>query len=117
MNWEAISAIRPVSGALNVIASLIYPGTQVHQNNRASAVAAKLASAQLLREFVDSPITDPALMDRCLWSHNNLEPLNNIEHLCFVRPIDRALAGLHKTALAVGGPVALRRASTTSSVQ
>ena len=117
MNWEAISAIGQVLGALGVIASLIYLGTQVRQNNRASAVAGKLASAQLLRELVDSPITDPTLIDLRLWGHKNLKPLNNIEHLRFVRLIDRELTGLPKAAQSVDGSGALRGASTTSSVQ
>ena len=84
MNWEAISAIGQVLGALGVIASLIYLGTQVRQNNRASAVAAKLASTQLLSEFVDSLITDPELMDLWLRGRKNLESLNTIEHFRFV---------------------------------
>ena len=73
MNWEAISAIGQVLGAFGVIASLIYLGTQVRQSNRASAVAGKLASAQLLREFVDSPITDPTLIDLSLWGSQKSE--------------------------------------------
>lgn len=84
MNWEAIAAIGQVLGALGVIASLLYLATQVRQNNRASAVAAKLASTQLLSEFVDSLIADPELMDVWLRGRKNLESLNNIEHFRFV---------------------------------
>ena len=48
VNWEAVAAIGQMLGALGVVASLLYLATQVRQNNRASAVAAKLASTQLL---------------------------------------------------------------------
>jgi hypothetical protein len=83
MRWEVIAAISQVLGALGVIASLLYLATQVRQNNRASAVAAKLASTQLLSEFVDSLITNPELMDLWLRGRKNLASLNDIEHFRF----------------------------------
>ncbi|MHB1201107.1 MAG: hypothetical protein ACYCZ6_16440 [Polaromonas sp.] len=83
MRWEVIAAIGQVLGAFGVIASLLYLATQVRQNNRASAVAAKLASTQLLSEFVDSLITDPELMDLWLRGRKNLASLNDIEHFRF----------------------------------
>ncbi len=83
MRWEMIAAIGQVLGALGVIASLLYLATQVRQNNRASAVAAKLASTQLLSEFVDSLITNPELMDLWLRGRKNLASLNDIEHFRF----------------------------------
>jgi hypothetical protein len=67
-----------------VITSLLYLATQVRQNNRASAVAAKLASTQLLSEFVDSLIADPELMDLWLRGRKNLESLNDIKHFRFM---------------------------------
>ena len=84
MIWEAIAAIAQALAALGVIASLLYLATQVRQNNRASAVAAKLASTQLLSEFVDSLIDDPQLMDLWLRGRKNLEALNEVEHFRFV---------------------------------
>ena len=84
MSWEAIAAIAQALAALGVIASLLYLATQVRQNNRASAVAAKLASTQLLSEFVDSLIDDPQLMDLWLRGRKNLEALNEVEHFRFV---------------------------------
>jgi hypothetical protein len=84
MSWEAIAAIGQMLGALGVIASLLYLATQVRQNNRASAVAAKLASTQLLSEFVDSLIADPELMDVWLRGREDLESLNDVEHFRFM---------------------------------
>jgi hypothetical protein len=83
VSWEAVGAIGQMLGALGVVASLVYLATQVRQNNRASAVAAKLASTQLLSDFVDSLITDPELMDLWLRGRKNLESLNDAEHVRF----------------------------------
>jgi hypothetical protein len=84
MNWEAITAIGQALGAIGVIASLLYLTTQVRQNNRASAVAAKLASTQLLSDFVDSLIADPELMQLWLSGRNDFDSLNDGEHSRFV---------------------------------
>lgn len=48
MTWEAAAAIAETAGAIGVIASLIYVPIQVRNENRASAVAAKLESTKLL---------------------------------------------------------------------
>ena len=40
MNWEAISAIGQIVGALAVVISLIYLASEVHRNTRASQLAA-----------------------------------------------------------------------------
>ena len=83
MGWEAVTAIGQVLGALGVIASLIYLAAQVRQNNRASSVAAKLASTQLLSEFVDSLIADPELMDVWIRGRERFETLDRVDHMRF----------------------------------
>ena len=83
MDWEAVTAIGQVLGALGVIASLIYLAAQVRQNNRASSVAAKLASTQLLSRFVDSLIADPQLMDVWIRGRENFEALDRDDHMRF----------------------------------
>jgi uncharacterized protein DUF6082 len=83
MSWEAMAAIGQVLGALGVIGSLLYLATQVRQNNRASTVAAKLASTQLLCQFVDALIADPELMDIWLRGRKRLEALNDHDRLRF----------------------------------
>jgi len=84
MSWDAIAAIAQVLAALGVIASLLYLATQVRQNNRASAVAAKLTSTQLLSDFVDSLISDPALMDVWLKGRRSLDELDEPDRLRFM---------------------------------
>ena len=51
MDWDALGAIAELAGALGVIASLIYLGTQIRHNTRASSVEAKLATTGMLTEF------------------------------------------------------------------
>jgi len=80
MSWEAVAAIASATG---VIASLLYLATQVRQNNRASAVAAKLASTRLLSEFVDALIEDPELMKLWLKGRADLETLDEVERARF----------------------------------
>jgi hypothetical protein len=76
MHWEAITAIAEVLAAVGIIASLLYLAAEVRQRNRASAVAAKLASTQLLVDFVDSLIADPQLMDVFLRGRKDIETLS-----------------------------------------
>lgn len=83
MNWAAISAIGQVLGSLGVIVSLLYLATQVRQNNRASTVSAKLVSTQLLSEFINDFIKDPALMDLWLRGRHSYDELSAPERLRF----------------------------------
>lgn len=56
MNWDAISAIAEILGAVAVVASLIYVGKQVAQNTAMMRVGA--ASETLEKDF---DLTDPIL--------------------------------------------------------
>lgn len=80
MSSQAVAAVASATG---VIASLLYLATQVRQNNRASAVAAKLASTQLLSEFVDGLIADPELMKLWLKGRADIESLDDVERARF----------------------------------
>jgi len=78
MTWEAAATVAETIAALGVIVSLVYLATQVHNENRAAAVAAKLASTKLLSDFVDAMIADPSLMD--LWLRGRKgETLDEVE--------------------------------------
>ena len=83
MSWEAISAIGQVLGSIGVILSLLYLATQVRQNHRASTVSAKLVSTQLLSEFINDFIKDPALMDLWLRGRHSYDGLGDMERLRF----------------------------------
>ncbi|MFZ0486862.1 MAG: hypothetical protein WAL83_07675 [Arenicellales bacterium] len=83
MNWDATAAIGQVLGAIGVIASLLYLAAQERQNNRASAVEAKLTSTQLLSAFIDDLISDPELMDVWLNGRKVLGALNDRDRFRF----------------------------------
>jgi uncharacterized protein (TIGR02246 family) len=83
MNWEAVSAVGQVAASLGVIGSLLYLAAQVKQNNRASTISAKLASTQLLSEFVNDLIKDPELMALWLRGRNDYDALGDRERARF----------------------------------
>ncbi|MGC1380229.1 MAG: ester cyclase [Candidatus Baltobacteraceae bacterium] len=83
MNWEALAAIGQVLGSLGVIGSLLYLAIQVRQNNRASTVSAKLASTQLLSEFITDFIRDPEMMDLWLRGRQGDDKLTDRDRLRF----------------------------------
>ena len=83
MNWEAISAISETLGAIGVIASLIYLGSQLRSNAVASAVEAKLTTTRFLTDFNRDLIKDPELYDRWERGAKNLESLERNEFVRF----------------------------------
>ena len=83
MNWEAIAAIAETIGALGVIASLLYLAGQVRASTRASAVEAKLASTQMLNDYVDGLIQNPELNDLFLRGLADLGSLSEADYYRF----------------------------------
>jgi hypothetical protein len=61
MNWDAIGAIAELAGAVGVVASLVYLGTQIRHSTKASNVEAKLTTTGMHASVVDMLISDPAL--------------------------------------------------------
>ena len=55
MNWEAISAIGQVVGALAVVISLIYLAREIRSNARASRAAAMETGSRWLAQLVEHP--------------------------------------------------------------
>ena len=47
MNWEALSALGEIAGAMAVIVTLVYLSVQIRQNTKASRVAAVQAGSGL----------------------------------------------------------------------
>ena len=83
MDWDALGAIAELAGALGVIASLIYLATQIRHNTRASSVEAKLATTQMLSEFITMFIADPDLNDLFLRGRDSTDNLSKEEHQRF----------------------------------
>ena len=87
MNWDAIGAIAELAGALGVVASLVYLGSQIRHGTKASNVEAKLTTTGMHASIVDMLIRDPALNDlfmRGIISIDELTPeeLHRFSNLC-----------------------------------
>lgn len=83
MNWDAIGAVAESIAALGVIASLLYLASQVRASTRAAAVTSKLASTDLLNNFIDLLIENPELSDIQMRGIISLDSLNKEEYLRF----------------------------------
>jgi len=68
MNWTMVGALGELFGALAVVASLLYVGNQVHQNNRIARAEAyrdvTLSWARMLHLWANDPATAKVFMDR-----------------------------------------------------
>ena len=61
MNWEALSALGEIAGAIAVIVTLVYLSVQIRQNTKASRVAAVQAASENSSRFSELIAADPAL--------------------------------------------------------
>ena len=79
MNWDAISAIAEILGAVAVVASLMYVGKQVAQNTAMMRVGS--ASETLEKDFdLTNPILESAeLAD--IWSKGD----HRLDEVCWVQ--------------------------------
>lgn len=68
MNWQMVGALGELFGALAVVASLLYVGHQVRQNNRIARAEAyrdvTLSWARMLHLWANDPPTAHVFMDR-----------------------------------------------------
>jgi hypothetical protein len=83
LNWDAIGAIAEGIGAAGVIASLLYLAVQVRASTRASAVEAKLRSADMLNIFIDRLIDTPELNGLFLRGLADIESLSESDYFRF----------------------------------
>ena len=67
MNWTMIGALGELAGAMAVVASLLYVGNQVHQNNRIARAEAyrdiTLSWAKMLHQWADDPPAAKAFLE------------------------------------------------------
>ena len=66
MNWEAISAVGEIVGAITVVATLIYLAVQVRRSTAATQAASIQAAAATDHEFLLTIGSDPVTAQ--LWS-------------------------------------------------
>ena len=63
MNWEAISAVGEIIGAVAVVVSLIYLATQVRSSFRATRANVHMGLHNSQAQFSSLLLSDPALRD------------------------------------------------------
>jgi hypothetical protein len=90
MNWEAISAISEMIGALAVVVSLVYLAFQIRQNTkqleqseRTSIAASVTASATTYRENRQYIYTNPEVAEMYLKGLADPESLDEVERYRF----------------------------------
>lgn len=96
MNWDAIGAISELLGAIGVIASLVYVGTQVKASAKASRIESKLRLTDKLINFGDLLIENSNLSEIMIVGRKNLESLSKEEYVQFSHLCQKA--GWHFSA-------------------
>ena len=79
MNWDAISAIAEIIGAVVVVASLIYVGRQVAQNTAMMRVGAASESMERDYDLVLPLIESPELTEIWLKGDHRLDELSEAD--------------------------------------
>jgi len=90
MNWDAIGAVAELFGAIGVIGSLVYLGTQVRSSNLASQVDSKLRTTEFLVNFQDLLLHNPALNEIMMRGRKGIENLSKEEYLQFSNMAQKA---------------------------
>ncbi len=83
MNWEAISAVGELVGAIAVVATLIYLAVQIRRGTSATQAASVQAAAALDHEFLMTVGSDPITAQ--LWATYLSAPQT--------LPVDQAIQG------------------------
>jgi hypothetical protein len=80
VNWEAISAIGEIVGAMGVIISLLYLAAQVRQNTQVARAATRQAIASDLQGLASDLVTgdDAARLFHAHISGQKIEPYQNV---------------------------------------
>lgn len=83
MNWEAISAIGEVIGALAVVITLAYLARQVRQSNRQNLLAAFQHNYDSTNQFLTSTLESDELAELVVRGRKSYEKLTASERLRF----------------------------------
>lgn len=92
VNWQAVSAIAEVAGAVAVVASLLYLATQVRQNTKQARLAAQQATVHELGHALRAQAHDrewAELLSRALQGIDGLDTIERVQFLSHVGSIFR----------------------------
>jgi len=122
MNWEALSALGEIAGAIAVIVTLVYLSVQVRQSTKASRVAAVQAASENSSRFSELIAADPVLGElfwRGLRNPESLDPAQTRQFLTVLNVFIRREAVsfyLHKEGIMPDTLWAARVASLNGTV-
>jgi hypothetical protein len=89
VNWEAISAIGQIVGALAVVISLIYLANGVRSSARATRVASERSLVEMLNRVVQQLAEHPHLSELCYRGIHDFESLEGPERMRFSAIMDQ----------------------------
>ena len=89
MNWEAISAIGQIVGALAVVISLIYLANGVRSSARATRIASERSLVEMLIRFVQQLAEHPHLSELYYRGIHDFESLEGAERVRFSALMDQ----------------------------
>jgi hypothetical protein len=119
MNWTMVGALGELFGALAVVASLLYVGHQVRQNNRIARAEAfrdvTLSWARMLHRWADDGPSAKVFMDRTVRLADLSEDVRNaylLRHAAMIRVFETIY---RQVAEGVLSSEALELLPTTSS--
>jgi hypothetical protein len=84
VNWEAISAIGQIIGALAVVISLIYLAKEVGSNAHATRRATMRSMLDSLNRFSQQTTTHPDLIELCIRGFDDFESLERTDRARFI---------------------------------
>ena len=90
MNWEAIGAVGEIAGALAVVGSLIFLGTQIRAQNRESRMSAIHEISTAFRESIDFTL-DTTLTEIFTKGNIDFDSLSDSEKLNVIGCMQRVL--------------------------
>ena len=99
MNWEAISAIGEIVGALAVVITLVYLAIQIREQNRESRAAAIDSLSQQWRGLMSDLSTSETLSDiylRGLADFDGLSPSEKMRFTTILSQTAQITESLHK---------------------
>jgi len=92
MNWDAVSAVAEVVGAVTVVASLLYLAAQIRQNTSQARLAAQQATIHELGNALRAQAQDrewAGLLSRALEGLDSLDRVERVQFLSHIGSIFR----------------------------
>jgi len=91
INWEAVAAIGEISGAVIVIATLVYLARQIHQSNRIAIASTEINVRNSLNDINDSIYTDTGVAELLIKATDSHVELTDVDSLKLYHLVLRGL--------------------------